>query len=138
MAIPFWAGKYIGLPFREHGRDRNGVDCWGLVRIVLEEEFGIILPCYATHYRDTKQAGKISQIVGEEKQWWASVPPGQEQPGDVVLIRMRGQPTHVGVVIGDNAMLHVAQGIDSAIENYTRISWKDRVTGFYRYAIRPN
>jgi cell wall-associated NlpC family hydrolase len=32
--IPDWAANYIGLPFREHGRDHNGTDCWGLVTLI--------------------------------------------------------------------------------------------------------
>ncbi len=37
MPVPIWAGRYIGLPFAEHGRDRGGIDCWGLVRLTLLE-----------------------------------------------------------------------------------------------------
>lgn len=25
MAVPIWLGRYIGLPFKEHGRDRSGL-----------------------------------------------------------------------------------------------------------------
>jgi len=39
MPIPYWAGHYIGLHFREHGRTVAGADCWGLVRLVLQEQF---------------------------------------------------------------------------------------------------
>jgi cell wall-associated NlpC family hydrolase len=28
--IPAWAADYVGIPFREHGRSRDGADCWGL------------------------------------------------------------------------------------------------------------
>ena len=34
MPVPIWAGHYIGLPFRDHGRDRSGLDCWGLIATV--------------------------------------------------------------------------------------------------------
>ena len=34
---------YVGLPWRIGGRDRRGLDCFGLVRLVLAEQAGIIL-----------------------------------------------------------------------------------------------
>ena len=42
--IPDWAADYIGLAFREHGRARNGADCWELVVLIAAEQFCIHLP----------------------------------------------------------------------------------------------
>lgn len=39
-----WATKYVGLPYCLGGRERDGVDCWGLVRLVYREERGVLLP----------------------------------------------------------------------------------------------
>lgn len=131
--IPFWVSDYIGLPFETHGRSRKGCDCWGLVRLVLEERFGQRLPCYGDMYDSTKAAAQIGRIVDLEKRFWQEIPAGKEKLGDVIVLRARGQPMHVGLVIGGGKMLHVVEGADSVFEPYDGFKWKNRVTGFYRY-----
>lgn len=41
-----WILPYIGLRHALGGRDRNGVDCWGLLYLVYREHFGIELPVF--------------------------------------------------------------------------------------------
>jgi cell wall-associated NlpC family hydrolase len=133
MPVPIWAGRYIGLPFREHGRERAGLDCWGLVRLVMAEQFGRYLPSFSTRYCKTTDAETIGRLVLSELPHWDDVDSGKEVLGDVVVLRVRGAPMHVGLVLGDGCMLHVEQGIDSAIERYKGSRWAGRVHGFYRY-----
>lgn len=40
---PLWAGRYIGISYKESGRDRQGIDDWGITRLVVSEQFGIAL-----------------------------------------------------------------------------------------------
>lgn len=133
MPIPIWAGHYIGLRFKEHGRDIGGVDCWGLVRLILAEQFGIALPSYIREYDYTLAQNQIGQLVKRESQKWRIIKQGEEVAGDVIVLRVRGEPMHVGVVLGDNHMLHIESGINSVIENYKKPRWVNRVIGFYRY-----
>lgn len=133
MPVPIWAGHYIGLPFRDHGRDRSGLDCWGLVRLVMAEQSGIALPSFAESYKHTSDAGAIGDIVARECERWRSIPAGQETCGDVIVLRLFGRPLHVGTVLGDGAMLHIESSINSAIERYTAPRWKSRICGFYRH-----
>ena len=124
MPIPLWAGRYIGLPFRDHGRDRRGLDCWGLVRLVLSEQFGHMLPSLAADYPHSRAVDEIGKVILREIPVWDAVAAGAEQAGE---------PLHVGTVLGDRHMLHIETGINSAIERYDGTRWKDRVFGFYRY-----
>lgn len=133
MPVPIWAGRYIGLPFREHGRDRAGLDCWGLVRLVMAEQYGRALPSFAARYKKTSDGAAIGSLVLSEIPKWDAVPAGDEEEGDVIVLRVRGQPMHVGLVLGDGCMLHAEAGIDSAIERYRAPRWAERVFGFFRY-----
>ncbi len=133
MAIPIWLGHYIGLPFKEHGRDRSGLDCWGLVRLVLDEQFGFHVPSYASDYTRTTDSAAISRLIDREAMDWRAIARGQECLGDVIVLRMRGQPMHVGLIAGDGQMLHVERGVNSALERYTAARWSSRIEAIYRY-----
>ena len=133
MPVPIWAGRYIGLPFREHGRERSGLDCWGLVRLVMAEQFGRPLPSFISEYRRTTSAEDIGRLITREAAAWMGVEAGREKAGDVIVLRMRGVPMHVGLVLGDRHMLHIERGVDSAIERYGSPRWSERIYGFYRH-----
>jgi cell wall-associated NlpC family hydrolase len=133
MPVPIWAGHYIGLPFHEHGRTRAGLDCWGLVRLALAEQFGLAVPSFTHEYRRTVDAARIPALIERETSRWQSIPAEAAQTGDVIVLRVGGRPMHVGLVLGDGLMLHVERGIDSAIERYDGPQWRERIFGFYRY-----
>lgn len=133
MPIPIWAGRYIGLPFRAHGRGREGLDCWGLVRLVMAEQFSVPLPSFVMDYQSPFDSKSVAQLIDVQCKSWRSVKAGSERCGDVIVLRIRGLPTHVGIVLGDQHMLHIERSIDSAIERYDRHQWKNRVHGFYRH-----
>lgn len=138
MPIPIWAGRYIGLPFREHGRDRSGVDCWGLVRLALAEQFSVALPSFVTEYRHTLEKSRIGPLIERETQHWQRIGKNTEAPGDVVVLRLHGKPMHVGLVLGDRHMLHIEAGINSAIERYNSPQWSERLFGFFRHRNETN
>ncbi|HTT77005.1 MAG TPA: NlpC/P60 family protein [Candidatus Binataceae bacterium] len=85
---------YIGLPFKSLGRDRAGLDCWGMVYLVYREVFHQEIPPYAD-YADAYDVEEVSALVkGEIVTRWREVLPAQL--GDVILLRVRGLPCHVG------------------------------------------
>jgi len=131
--LPDWVNAYVGLPFKVHGRDRDGIDCWGLVRLVLADQFGRRLPSYAGGYASVEDAKDIGRLIRGEMGPWHPVPPGAERPGDVVLMRLMNQPMHVGVVVAAGWMLHIEDGIDACLEPYDGARWRRRVLGRYRH-----
>jgi len=133
MALPNWSSEYIGLEFKSNGRDRYGLDCWGLVRLVLMEQFRIKCPSLNQSYQDTKDMESIPLVVDDTKEMFIPIKLGDEMAGDVIILRVRGIPMHVGIVLGGNKMLHIEENINSSIEDYSGKRWRDRVIGFYRH-----
>lgn len=136
------ATPWIGLPFRSHGRDREGLDCWGLVRLVYRERLGIELPGYDEAYGDarTDRASIATEILARRDEAWTLVKPGTERPADVLLFELAGQPCHVGLVVDpdERTMLHCeASGIGSCIERWDSPLWEQRLIGVWRYAGNP-
>lgn len=133
--VPVWVKDYVGIPFVAHGRAKDGADCWGLVRIILHDQFGIMLPIYADGYEDTSDRQGMARTIQSA---CVSGPfvrldeATQTQAGDIIVLRLRGVPLHVGVVAGDGIMLHVHAGTDACLEDYTTQKWCHAVLGFYR------
>lgn len=129
-----WVNEYIRVPFLEKGRSRDGVDCWGLVRLVYKDHLGVDLP-ELLGYSDTKDKLSISQVIGDESKKWVKIDQGSEVIYDVAVFSMVGVPMHVAVVVKQGIMLHSERGSGTYISNYTREQqWSRRLIGFYRYA----
>lgn len=129
-------GDYVGIPFAEKGASRAGANCWGLVRLIYEEQLGIELPGYEEFFEDTLDES-IPAIVAahmERSESWRPVE--DEEPGDVVVLRVKGLPWHVGVVCGGGRMIHVELNTDSVWESYRCNKWEKRILGFYRHTSR--
>lgn len=101
--------------------------------MVYRERLGIVLPDFAGIYVDGSLASliKVSRMIRDNKQTWQKV--DKPQPYDVILLRTGDMVYHVGLVIDHKRMLHVLEGIDSTIEEFTGIQWRDRIEGYYRY-----
>jgi cell wall-associated NlpC family hydrolase len=61
--IPGWVEQYIGIEFRDLGRDRDGCDCWGLVRLVILKQARVELPSLATGYVSEANATGVRSII---------------------------------------------------------------------------
>lgn len=123
---------YIGFPFADLGRGPEAFDCWGLYRWVLWQEWGVELPSYAEAYPSALEQAEVAALIRRESVTWESVPDGTEQPGDMVVLRLRGDPWHVGMVVERGRMLHIHRKTDSVIERYDRTLWRHRVQNIQR------
>ncbi|OFX06356.1 MAG: hypothetical protein A3E78_11705 [Alphaproteobacteria bacterium RIFCSPHIGHO2_12_FULL_63_12] len=143
-----WASAYIGLPYRANGRERDGVDCWGLVRLVLAEHAAVDVPDYGE-----VDAADLLRVAGRFRRDsqsgpWRRVEPDQDQAFDVVLMKARVRendrfarvPAHCGVIVRPGFMLHIQKKTMSAIVPYrdsdsarAHVSVVHRVIGVYRH-----
>lgn len=129
-----WAAPYIGLPWKERGRDRAGVDCWGLARLIAAECLGLDLPAFDERYETTSDRDALARIIAGEMVPWRPVdPPAAARPGDFALLRILGQPVHVGVIAGWPWMVHIEEGIDACVERLDTPIWRRRLVGVFRH-----
>jgi hypothetical protein len=126
-----WYNNYVGIPYQNKGRDRSGVDCWGLVRLVYKQEYGVDLPSFAESYENS--IGElIEEAVNENKESWYLT--DKPETGDIILFNILGHDSHLGIYVGNNYFLHAAEGAKhSVIEKLTSVSWSRRIRGYYRY-----
>ena len=133
-----WWDGYRGIPYLDHGRDRSGCDCWGLVRLVYLEQFGVELPGYGAAY-ECSDLVDIDAILEGRTIGWSEVQ--DPRSGDVVLMAVRDRGVrcfHVGLVINPRRrqMLHVMTKTSVIVESWAAPAWARRVTGFWRYDAR--
>lgn len=127
-----WTDAYIDLPYKIDGRDREGVDCWGLVQLVYREILGIALPAKnGWHEEAGSDWAKIAAMMKEEAQRWEDV--FRPSEFDVILMRRGPLACHVGLCVGGGLMLHISEGTNSTVEPYQGLRWGKRIVGFFRY-----
>lgn len=123
--------KYIGLKYKEKGRDFSGVDCYGLVRLIYKNEYKIDLPSFTEEYTQDDTL-RIQELIAQYKEGWESVDDPVE--GSIVLFRVLGTESHVGVVINSTQFIHVRENQDSVIESLDSAYWKKRKVGYFKYS----
>ena len=128
--------KYIGLEFKEGGRDWSGVDCYGLMGLFLRTEFNILIDDCSDEYDSLDYSEpavreQISGLLDGGMDDWQPV--YEQQAYDGILLSIAGRPLHVGIVIDKRYMLHIEKGINACLERYDTAQWKSRIIGFYRH-----
>jgi cell wall-associated NlpC family hydrolase len=133
-ALPEWAAQYVGLPYKTHGRSRAGVDCWGLVELIQREQLGNLWPQYeGADWFKGQSVAVVGHDAAHHATKFTTVIPGEEWLGDGILIRMRGFPFHVALVLAPGWMIHTTEEAGSVIERYRSMVWERRIMGFYRH-----
>ena len=116
---------FVGLPYQPNG-------CWHLVRKVYAEEFGIELPGYDDQVPAGTSRHDVAATIHAAAVDWSPVV--VEQEGDVVLFRILGAASHVGIVLGAKRFLHAfGTNKTSRVDSYRSPIWAPRIEGFYRH-----
>jgi sulfur carrier protein ThiS len=97
---------------------------------VYKEEFGIELPSFTEQYyiNDTP---RIEELINQYKEGW--VPVQEPKCGDLILFRIFGSASHVGILVDETKFIHSRGGYDVAIAELNSTRWQHRVLGYFRY-----
>ena len=123
--------QYVGIPFVNLGREKTGADCWGLARIVLKEQYGIILPELLS-YSDAMDTHNISKIIDVNQPLITSEELTTCEEGCIVVMSKARIGSHVGVCIGKNKVIHTVKQTGAVIEKLSSNKIKNKIKGFYR------
>ena len=109
-----WAEQYIGIPYVNMGRSRKGVDCWGLVKLVYDEQTDITLPSYGDiSGEDLLTLVRMTKEVTSAEPWH----PVTDKPRkfDLAVMHHRREPIHVGLMASDRMVLHIDSDVTNSI-----------------------
>jgi cell wall-associated NlpC family hydrolase len=109
------------------------VDCWGLVRLVLQQECGLSVEGFEGGYQDPADRERLDGLIRGELPFHAGIPAGQERSFDVTFFSQRGHVSHCGVICGRGVMIHARPKIGVVLESYRSGLWGNRLFGIYRH-----
>lgn len=135
-----WANRYLNIPFLPKGRTHMGVDCYGLVRLIYQEQLGIELPSYTEEYATIHDKVEIeSAMRGEVGTRWKEIPLVAAKEFDGIIFRIAGYPTHFGLVLDSPRFIHAmrneGQGEGGRVTTnlFTSLLWRNRIVSAVRY-----
>lgn len=115
------------------GRSREGIDCYGLLRLVYQEELGIQLPDYAYH-SGTAEGRAVDLTLFDFYKYCHKVALCQRRAYDIVWLRVPvGHDltlNHVGLCMEGDLVLEALRPCGSVLRPFQRV--QERVLGVYR------
>lgn len=118
--------KLVGVPYSEK-------DCWQLVKAFYNLVFNTELKHY---YKDTPPDLHVRKNLIYSNMGDFLEVKGTPKFGDIILLKVRGIESHIGVYVGEGRMLHTAIKTGSIIDRVSR--WDKVIVGFYRLSEEPS
>jgi cell wall-associated NlpC family hydrolase len=121
----FMYSDLIGIPFVDGGRDKNGMDCWGLAKECFKRQ-GIMVKDYDISAMAT---AKIDCELQVHETIWQKLP--APTLGCLVLINVscQGFANHVGVYVGNTKFIHAYANTGVCLSSIKR--WHSHIKGYY-------
>jgi len=128
--------KYINLKFKYKGRGFDGVDCYGLVWLILNTEKQLELPEYEYSKRWYTEGKNYIVEIKKDINNWAVSNIEQIRPFDVILFYNSSNRiivNHMGLYVGENKFIHVNEDHNSILERLDDM-WLRRIYAIMRYS----
>lgn len=127
-----WAKKYVGIPFVTSGRDINGCDCYGVVRLILTNEYGFDLPMLLGDYTNALNIAETKRLFMQNVPILCGERISGPEEKAVALMRFGGRLCHVGLYAGDGCIIHSRHNVGVVIERLSAPTLAGCVEGWYR------
>jgi hypothetical protein len=127
-----WVKNYIGIPFLSNGRTKDGCDCYGLVRLVLQNEYGMFLPELSDDYTDARNIRETAELFERFLPVLSACSIDGPEEKAVAVIREQGRPCHLGIVAGGCYILHTGAKTGSVCQRSTHPDLQGRIERYYR------
>lgn len=125
--------KYIGIPFEDRGQTMESADCYGLVRLIYQQELNTEIPSFDSSCADTRRI--FSDYLKQISEYWDLIE--DPQVFDVIAMAYDQEHPklvqHFGIYIGNGMMLQTLNGIGSFIIRMSE--YKQYVKGIYRWRV---
>lgn len=131
MTIREICNKYVGIPYKHHGRDMSGLDCWGLF-ISIYADLGYEL--YDQEYDELWSEKNQNYFIENYHDMWEEV----TRPAPLIGVLFKnkiGVACHIGIMISDDQFMHSRKGNGVILSRLSDKSWKARIVGFYRLKV---
>jgi NlpC/P60 family putative phage cell wall peptidase len=123
------ARSWIDTPFTHQGRAKTkGCDCAGVVIAVGIDIFGI--PFKEVAYGIEPNRERMQETLNT---YLTPIEVEDAQPGDVLWIKIKGQPQHLAILTERGTIIHSYAGVGRVVEHSFDNKWKRRVYRAYRY-----
>ncbi len=102
--------QWHGVPYRNGGQGKNGIDCSAFVQQTYREKFGLYVP------RTTRQLSTYGRKITTTGL----------RPGDLVMFKTGWRDRHVGIYLEKYRFLHVSLSSGVTISSMTDPYWYNR------------
>lgn len=126
-----WVQDYIGIPFVSGGRDRTGLDCYGLIRLVLMEQYGCKLPLLDGKYDNALNLYDTSPLFFQQLPILTEKIAGPQERA-LALLEMHQLPCHLGLFCGGESIIHSRAGVGVVAERLDSRRLPGKIVGWYR------
>lgn len=118
--------KYLGIPYKKKGRDRAGLDCYGLIKLISEDS-GNPIPEYDT----PDEQSLVYQMYNSTKELFTKL--DNPEVGCYVVFSIKPNHVHVGQMITKDKFIHILENKNVTIERLDNWFWSKKILGYYKW-----
>jgi cell wall-associated NlpC family hydrolase len=124
--------KYVGVPYQHRGRSMDGLDCWGVIRMIYADH-GIDVIDLEQYDLKWARQGKDHFLGNYSSSWIKIELTAQLECLDVILFfNDLGVASHAGIYLSKGRFIQAVARSGVVVTPLNQI-WRGKTEGIYRY-----